>query len=729
MKSLLTKSRWIWLSETSELNQYVDFRRSFSLPFKHGRVLLYISADSRYSAFINGQYIPASQYADYTNYKVYDTLDITEQVHEGQNVLAIVGYFQGEDSSIYRLGQAGLWFTVVAECGHSIYSDAQTYCRLSREYVSGEIERFTPQLSFSFAYRAMGYDGWHEESYVLNAEWTAACETGYTPALYPRPIKLLSWNDRHTAHILSQGVFRDENFAAPCGDRIQYAAMSYRLPSTLGLLSCPAKLPSTTGYHMSSSEGDGIFVLVDLGEEESGVLELDIEFSQTTQVLIGFGEHLDDLRVRSAVGNRQFAVLYEGKPGRQSFIHYFKRIGCRYIQLHVYAHDFVLYYAGVRPTTYPVTPRPCFQCADALHNRIFEISCRTLLLCMHEHYEDCPWREQALYAMDSRSQMLYGYYAFGEVEFAQASLRLLALGQRSDGLLELCAPAKVDVTIPIFSLNFIQAVCENVTFSGDVAFGREMLAVMERILITFFNRMDSCGLVPAFSEIPYWNFYDWAEGLDGGTIFKTEESPHSYDSPLNALLSIILAQMAELYTCLGDTEKSSACIKAHESLNSALEAFWDEQRGVYATYLTDNGLEHYCELSQALIICAGAVPIQRKERILTMLTGSHGILIPTTPGMKIFKYDALMQCPEKYAEWVKEDIGVTWGNMLFSGATSFWETAKGAWDFESAGSLCHGWSSVPIYFYCRYVLGEQLNGQREKPIFCGLYDCKRVIKY
>lgn len=498
MKSLLTKSRWIWLSETSELNQYVDFRRSFSLPFKHGRVLLYISADSRYSAFINGQYIPASQYADYTNYKVYDTLDITEQVHEGQNVLAIVGYFQGEDSSIYRLGQAGLWFTVVAECGHSIYSDAQTYCRLSREYV---------------------------------------------------------------------------------------------------------------------------------------------------------------------------------------------------------------------------------------HNRIFEISCRTLLLCMHEHYEDCPWREQALYAMDSRSQMLYGYYAFGEVEFAQASLRLLALGQRSDGLLELCAPAKVDVTIPIFSLNFIQAVCENVTFSGDVAFGREMLAVMERILITFFNRMDSCGLVPAFSEIPYWNFYDWAERLDGGTIFKTEESPHSYDSPLNALLSIILAQMAELYTCLGDTEKSSACIKAHESLNSALEAFWDEQRGVYATYLTDNGLEHYCELSQALIICAGAVPIQRKERILTMLTGSHGILIPTTPGMKIFKYDALMQCPEKYAEWVKEDIGVTWGNMLFSGATSFWETAKGAWDFESAGSLCHGWSSVPIYFYCRYVLGEQLNGQREKPIFCGLYDCKRVIKY
>lgn len=37
---------------------------------------------------------------------------------------------------------------------------------------------------------------------------------------------------------------------------------------------------------------------------------------------------------------------------------------------------------------------------------------------MHEHYEDYPWREQALYAFDSRNQALYGYYAFGNYDFA-----------------------------------------------------------------------------------------------------------------------------------------------------------------------------------------------------------------------------------------------------------------------------------------------------------------------
>jgi hypothetical protein len=37
--------------------------------------------------------------------------------------------------------------------------------------------------------------------------------------------------------------------------------------------------------------------------------------------------------------------------------------------------------------------------------------------------------------------------------------------------------------------------------------------------------------------------------------------------------------------------------------------------------------------------------------------------------------------------------------MLEQGATSFWETAKGEADFSGAGSLCHGWSALPIYYY------------------------------
>ena len=37
--------------------------------------------------------------------------------------------------------------------------------------------------------------------------------------------------------------------------------------------------------------------------------------------------------------------------------------------------------------------------------------------------------------------------------------------------------------------------------------------------------------------------------------------------------------------------------------------------------------------------------------------------------------------------------------MLKAGSTTVWETELGEEDFSGAGSLCHGWSAMPIYYY------------------------------
>jgi hypothetical protein len=54
---------------------------------------------------------------------------------------------------------------------------------------------------------------------------------------------------------------------------------------------------------------------------------------------------------------------------------------------------------------------------------------------------------------------------------------------------------------------------------------------------------------------------------------------------------------------------------------------------------------------------------------------------------------------------VFDTIADDWGHMLYRGATSFWETKDGAEAFGQAGSLCHGWSAIPVYFYYAYILG------------------------
>ncbi|MBD9206300.1 MAG: hypothetical protein EGQ40_00590, partial [Clostridiales bacterium] len=136
---------------------------------------------------------------------------------------------------------------------------------------------------------------------------------------------------------------------------------------------------------------------------------------------LGWGEHLDDLRVRSHIGSRMFQTAVTFGAGTHCFRHDFQRIGMRCLEVHLHPLNggtAQCLYAGVRPLDYPVTERGEFYCSDRLHMQIYRTAVHTLRLCMHEHYEDCPWREQALYAMDSLNQAVCGYYCFGEYAFA-----------------------------------------------------------------------------------------------------------------------------------------------------------------------------------------------------------------------------------------------------------------------------------------------------------------------
>jgi hypothetical protein len=72
--------------------------------------------------------------------------------------------------------------------------------------------------------------------------------------------------------------------------------------------------------------------------------------------------------------------------------------------------------------------------------------------------------------------------------------------------------------------------------------------------------------------------------------------------------------------------------------------------------------------------------------------------------MCLYKFEALLQ-DRNYGARVFELIRRDWGYMLRQGATSFWETIDGASAFENAGSLCHGWSGIPAWFYGAWMLG------------------------
>ena len=74
--------------------------------------------------------------------------------------------------------------------------------------------------------------------------------------------------------------------------------------------------------------------------------------------------------------------------------------------------------------------------------------------------------------------------------------------------------------------------------------------------------------------------------------------------------------------------------------------------------------------------------------------------------MNCFKYDALLKVADSYKDFVLRDIENIYTPMLDGGTGTVWETVDGESDFYNAGSLCHGWSAMPVYYYYT-LLGEK----------------------
>lgn len=712
-------ARWIWTSAAegspaNAPNQYVDFRATFELPEARPsrRALLRVSVDTNFAAWINGQLAGCGQFTDFPNDRTYSEMDVSAALRAGSNALAIGVHYCGVDHFSYLPGDAGLWFELECDGQIVLASDGRTLCRASRAYQRNLTARFNEQMGFTFNFDAAGDDDWRDADYRADEEWKNAAATSEAPAPRPRPLKMLDLRPRAEARIVAQGLLKrvaaaeDQTLAQGMQSDFLSARRPWELfddcPPISSSLSFPAKLNPA-----KLAGADGAYVLLDLGREECGLIELELNATGACTIDIAVGEHVDDLRVRSSIGGRNFSSRYVTRAGRQTFTHFFNRYAGRYVQLHItnLGGGAELIYAGLRPTDYPVQFTGQFCSSDSLCNEIFNTARRTLHLCMHEHYEDCPWREQALYANDSRNQMLCGYYAFGDRAFARESLNLLSRTTGDDAYQELCAPMKCAITIPSFTLVWFLAMNDYLMYSGDRAFIAEKMPLMKRMLRRHLSTVHD-GLLPCPVGKRYWQFYDWAAGLDGSENedcrkFAVADQPR-FDAPLNFYFVLALEAVENMARWIDD-DFSAECREQAQIVKSASQrAFWDAKRQAFVTYLGRS--PHFAELTQSLAILAGAGNQTMRRELRAALMRDDNGMVPTTLSQSLYKFEAILQ-DETAGEFVRDRIAGEWSKMLFAGATSFWETRAGGWDFHHAGSLCHGWSGIPVYFYGAYGLG------------------------
>ena len=643
------RSKWIWPTAEARPDEYAEFYESVDFYGKNAE--LYISSDSNYTVYINGTLAAFGQYADFPYKKVYDTLDVSRYMRQGKNVIAIRVWYYGVDTaSTYYPGRAGVIYSLRADGVELAHSSAQTLSRLSPTFVPYKCKDITFQLGLTFEYDSKNADCWMLGEADERFPFGASVEVDISPEMRERTCSPCVFGDTYMGREVSENVTP----VSRCGR------------------------------------------IFDLGSEAVGFICLKLFTESDAPITVAFGEHLVDGHVRRLVGGRDFSFIYHPTKGEINYyMNAHRRFGCRYVEL-ISDEPLTDVQVSMRSVVYPISEREAPESLTLTEQRIYDACVYTLKCCMHEHYEDCPWREQALYTMDSRNQMLAGYYAFGEYTFPKANLELISEDDRADGLLSICYPIKRDFAIPSFSLHFITECEEYLRYSGDSEFIRRIYPKIQKTLDTFISRIDDGGLVKSFAEKHMWNFYEWEDGLDGNlTTEETMVNTAEYDLALNTLLSLAISRMISIDKMLGFDTDSLENVK--NALNDRINAyFWRADSGLYETRRDSS---HYAKLTNALAILCGAADGDRAERIAERLADGTG-LVDASLSMRAFLYDALLLVDmQKYGSYVLADIERIYTPMLKTGNNTVWETELGAADFDNAGSLCHGWSSIPIYYY------------------------------
>ena len=623
-------SEWIWIKKECSVDEYGEFFVTFDAT--KNPTNFRISCDGDYTLFVNGKYVASNQYGDYEHYKIYDEIDITRYLNDGKNTFAVLVWHFGEDSQRYISSRAGVIFEIAQGEEILVRSDETVLCRKSKAYLNGYGKKITTQLGLSFLYDATREDGW------INGELQ-----GFGPAVcvekkcafYSRPIKKSELKRKKEVTVL---------------------------------------------------KNTGKYCLIDLGEETLGLPVLEFTSPRKQKILIAWGEDLQNGHVRRIIGERDFSFEYVAKQGENDYTNYMLRLGCRYLELFA-EQPIELRYLGLIPQTYPVQTKE-FKAENESDQRIYDVCIRTLKLSMMEHYVDTPWREQCLYVFDSRNQMLCGYYAFenGNAEYARANLKLMSEDRRKDGLLSICYPCGMDLTIPSFSLYYFMAVREYVEYTGDISLAEEVYPKLISVSETFLRNRQN-GLVCKFASKKHWNFYDWSEYSEGKLHQDDTAEP---DLMINCLFIIALENLRKIAQKINKPFSYDKILE--ETRKNAKKSFWNEKNRAYS--LTENG-DEYTVLGNAFAILAGLA--ENTEEICEKI--AKGEFSGCSLSMKCFKYDALLSNGEKWRGQILNEIRKDYKTMLDAGSTSVWETIDGASAFDNAGSLCLGWSAIPVYYF------------------------------
>ncbi|MBN1348363.1 alpha-L-rhamnosidase N-terminal domain-containing protein [candidate division KSB1 bacterium] len=434
----------------------------------------------------------------------------------------------------------------------------------------------------------------------------------------------------------------------------------------------------------------------DIGEQSCGYYEFELIADEGVELDIYGVEYISDNgKIQHSHDNRN-GVSYITKAGVNSFTSLKRRSG-RYLYLTLRNQHSPVCIRLLRliEATYPVNQIGSFQCSDPRMDKIWEISARTLKLCMEDTFTDCPLYEQTLWVGDARNEAFFAYTTFGATDIARRCIRLAAESLERFPIIGCQVPSAWDCLLPAWSFLWGISVWDYYAYSGDEAFLRE---TWDSVILNLKGSEKFLNEQDLFSA-PMWNMFDWS-GIDDG-----------HETVLHNSMLIVGAIDAAIKCAQILKDKSQIIwLKSYRiKLCTAINKLWDSERNAYPDSIHEDGSisQSISQHTSFLSILFDIVEKHNAAAALKNLIDPPKDMVGVgSPFVMLYYFQALEKAgkPDEIIKSILE----SYQPMLEADATTVWENFPGS-TFRSGEfptrSHCHAWSSSPLHFLNRIILG------------------------
>jgi len=699
---LYKRKKW----DGSIKTQVAYFRREFDLHDMDTRMVMHISATTRYRLYINGKSLLSGPCKGDRFRHYYETIDVSEYLNWGHNIISVkVVSFPPYDAIASEhnngIGPQSEFGTAAGPCllvGGEVlnrYDKKMASINTGETYWSVCLDESTQWKTSRFSFwiggmedvdGAMIPEGWCN-SRTPGGSWAQADirwpvlpngTGGINPfPLKPRPIPVMY---EKPIEFIREMPLRPEDvksFSFACKSE-----QTNRSTNESGTVTIP---PNTLTA-----------VELDAGVLTTAYIELPLEGGKGSEILIRYaecytGKTLTDKGDRADCVNFRLdghQDVYRPSGGSETYAPFWFRT-FRFIRIQIQTGDQPLQISKPKliDTAYPLEYKSTFKSSDPELNTLWEISARTLQRCMHETYEDCPYYEQLQYTKDTRLQMLFTYALSGDTRMALRTIEDYHASILPEGILQSRYPCQVTQVIPIFALHWIFMLEEYHEQTGDASIPRRYRPTVDNVLDWYERHIDESGLVGCTE---YWQFTDWTEKWESqhGMSFASRYGP-STSNNLTYVLAMRCAARLNRLTGRNDAADEYDA-QADKIMENVQKLCWDEKIGLYREGPEIN------EFGQHAQVLAVLTELAKDPKALMIKTLEKEDLIPCS------------------FPWMFNFIRALEKTGLYDRTKIFYDRLTGFVKLNATTiperhyivrSECHAWGAFPLYEFPRTLLG------------------------